>query len=382
MDVDVLIIGGGIVGLACARESAKLGHSTLLIERHSSVGQETSSRNSEVVHSGIYYALGSLKAKLCLAGNTITYKDCERLNVWYRRCGKFIVAVTQEEEPELEKLYKRGVENGVHGLMIMSGEEVKKLEPFIHCTSAIHVPSTGIVDSHELMKAFYNEARSAGADFGFGIEFLDVVDVRKGFTLRLKDTGGENVEIASRVVINSAGLSADKVAQAFGIDVVEAGYKIYPNRGHYFRVSVSKSRLVSRLIYPMPHPQLVGMGIHITLDKAGQCKLGPDAEYINGSVPESDWYKFDESKREKFYRAGVRYFPSLELEDLSSDQVGVRPKIQGPSEPIRDFIIAEESGRGLPGLVNLIGIESPGLTCAGEIAKEVFNRLQSVDLPT
>ncbi|MBI4548515.1 MAG: NAD(P)/FAD-dependent oxidoreductase [Ignavibacteriae bacterium] len=378
MTVDVLIIGGGIIGLACAAESAKRGYSTILIERHESFGQEASSRNSEVIHSGIYYVPGSLKARLCLAGNTTMYAECERLGVWYRRCGKFIVAVTPDEVPDLEKIYQRGIENGVQGLEVLTGEQVKKLEPHIRCSSAIYVPSTGIVDSHELMKAYLHEARSHGADIVFGVRFSEVISAQHGFTLCMQEASGEKVEMQTRFVINAAGLFADKVAQAFGIDIDQAGYRIHPNRGHYCRVSLAKSRFISHLIYPIPHPQLVSVGIHIGIDRAGQCRLGPDAEYMDGSIPETEWYKFDpdeSGRREKFYRAGVRYFPSLELEDLSPDQVGIRPKLQGPNDPIRDFVIAEESAHGLPGLVNLIGIESPGLTCACEIAKEVFNKM-------
>ena len=373
MNIDVLIIGGGIIGLACAAESTKHGYSTILIERHESFGQEASSRNSEVIHSGVYYVPGSLKARLCLAGNRTTYAECERLGVWYRRCGKLIVAITPDEEQELENIYRRGIENGVEGLEILTADQVKKLEPYIDCFSAIYVPSTGIVDSHELMKAYLQEAKLKGANIVFGVRFSEVVSAHNGFTLRFVDTTGESVEMEARSVINAAGLFADKVARSFGIDIDNAGYRIYPNRGHYYRVSSAKSKLVSRLVYPVPSPKLVGLGIHITIDKAGQCKLGPDAEYMDGSIPEQRWYAFDDTRREKFYRAGSRYFPSLELEDLSPDQVGIRPKLQGPNDPIKDFVIAEESARGLPGLVNLLGIESPGLTCASEIAKEALS---------
>ncbi len=382
MDYDVIIIGAGIIGLTCAAESVKHGFSTLVIERHESFGQETSSRNSEVIHSGIYYTPGSLKARLCLAGNSSIYAECERLGVWHRRCGKLIVAVTKEEEPELVKIYQRGTMNGVQGVQMLDQQQAKNIEPNITCRAALFVPSSGVVDSHELMKAYLHEAQSHGADIAFNVEYCGAERQQGSYTLNLKDANGEQTQLTARYVINAAGLFADKVAASFGIDIDEAGYKLYPNSGHYYRVSATRSKMVSRLVYPVPPPKLTGLGVHITIDRAGQVKLGPDAEYIDSSVPVSDWYKFDPEvagRLEKFYIAVSRYFPALQREDLSPDQVGVRPKVQGPGDPIKDFIIQEETDRGLPGLVNLIGIESPGLTCAYEIAKDVIGKLSAVN---
>jgi L-2-hydroxyglutarate oxidase LhgO len=372
MDVDILIIGGGVVGLACAAESARGRHSTLLVERHGSFGQETSSRNSEVVHSGIYYPTGSLKARLCVAGNRTTYADCERFGVWHQRCGKLVVAVAKEEEAELENIYKRGLSNGVEGLEMLTRGDVAKIEPAIVCTSALLVPSTGIFDSHELMRAYLNEARAGRVDSMFGVEYLGAARKNGTYSVTLKDTTGEQITVKSRYVVNAAGLSSDRVAQSFGIEVGAADYRIYPSRGHYYRVAPAKSRLVSRLVYPVPNLRLTGLGIHITLDKAGQMKLGPDTEDLDPESSPGDWYKFDDTRREKFHKAVSRYFPALQLDDLSPDQVGVRPKKQPPGAPAADFVIREEGERGLPGLVNLIGIDSPGLTSAREIAREVF----------
>ncbi|MBI5215698.1 MAG: NAD(P)/FAD-dependent oxidoreductase [Ignavibacteriae bacterium] len=376
IDFSVVIIGGGVVGLACAAEASAKGFSTLLIERHESFGQETSSRNSEVIHSGIYYATNSLKATFCVPSNKNLYSYCERNTVWYNRCGKLIVAVTADEEPELERLKKQGETNGVPEIQFLTATQARKLEPNIQCVSALLVPSTGIVDSHELMKAYMVEAKSNGAEIIFGVEFLSVIEKSDGYKLLLKERSGEHLELRAKFVINSAGLVADKVAERFGVNIDEAGYRLYPNRGHYFRVASSKSKLVSRLIYPVPLKNHVGLGTHITLDKGGQIKLGPDQEYCF-STPEEDWYKFDESKKERFYQSVKRYFPALELEDLSPDQIGVRPKVQKPGDGAKDFIISEESKRGFPGLVNLIGIESPGLTCAREIGKNVVENFIS-----
>ena len=374
MDVDVIIVGAGVVGLACARESAKRGFSTLVIERHDSFGQETSSHNSEVIHSGIYYAPGSLKARLCPAANRRMYTECERMGVWHRRCGKLIVAVAPEEEPELQKLYDRGVVNGIEGMSLMTRDAAAKLEPEIRCHAAILLPSTGIVDSHELMKAYLREAREGGADVAYGIAVEAGESKQDGFVVNVREINGALQKITTRFVINAAGVGASDVAAGFGVRIDAAGYAFHPNRGHYYKVSPSKSRMVSRLVYPVPTPTEIGLGIHITVDRAGQAKLGPDAEYCE-KLNAEEWYEFDDSpaRREKFYTAALRYFPILERSDLSPDQVGVRSKVQAPGAPPRDFIIADESQKGLRGLVNLIGIESPGLTCSAEIAGEAVN---------
>ncbi len=372
MDSDVLIIGAGVVGLACAAEIAGNGRRTLLVERHDSFGQETSSRNSEVIHSGIYYPTGSLKARLCVAANNNLYTECEERGVWARPCGKLIVAVTPEEEPALEELYARGVANGIRRIEVLDQRQAATMEPNIRCRRAIYLPATGIIDTHELMKAYLAEARSAGADIAFGVEYLGFEGNSPGYTLRFRESSGESVTMGARTVINAAGLRSDLVAATFGIDLDAAGYRLHHNRGHYYMVSRARSRLVSRLIYPMPHPHLVSVGIHITIDRAGQCKLGPDMEYLDPSVPEEEWYRFDDRRKAKFHAAVARYFPALTPDDMSPGQVGVRPKLAGSEQTVKDFIIADEGSKGLPGLINLIGIESPGLTCAREIAREVL----------
>ncbi len=371
MKTDVVIIGAGVIGIACAAESALQGNATLCIDRHESFGQETSSRNSEVIHSGIYYPTGSLKARLCVAANNNLYRECERAGVWTRRCGKLIVAVSPEEEPALESLYQRGLANGIREISVLDAAQVQRMEPHIRARYAIYLPSTGIIDSHQLMRQTMIEAQVRGADFAFGIEYLGAGPIPGGYRLAMKDTTGERTEIDTAIVVNAGGLWCDRIAHSFGIDIDAAGYRLHHNRGHYYSVSPAKSRLVSHLVYPLPHPQLVGAGIHITIDKAGQLKLGPDTEYLDPSVPESEWYKFDDTRREKFYSAVRRYFPPLELSDLSPNQVGVRPKLVGSENALKDFCIIEESRRGLPGLINLINIESPGLTSSREIARVV-----------
>ena len=376
MQCDVLIIGGGIVGLACAAESASRGLTTILVEKNESFGMETSSRNSEVIHSGIYYPTGSLKARLCVRANHNIYSECERHNVWYNKCGKLIVAITTDEIPSLEKLHTRALANGVEEIQILDPHDVHKMEPNIICTGALFLPSTGIVDSHELMRSYLTEAKGYGADLVFNVEYLGITQSNSTYHAELKDANGEIIKLNTRYILNSAGLRSDKVAESFGIDADEFGYRLHYNRGHYYSVSPTKSKTVSRLVYPLPHERLVSVGIHITIDKGGRIKLGPDTEYIDSTVPETEWYKFDDTRREFFYSAVKRYFPILELEDLSPDQVGVRPKRIGSEKEIKDFIIHEEIDKNLPGIVNLVGIESPGLTCAREIAREVFDILK------
>ena len=376
LTVETLIVGAGIVGLACASECAHAGYATLVTERHRSFGQETSSRNSEVIHSGIYYPAGSLKAELCVRGNRTTYKDCERFGVWQRACGKMIVAVTPEEEGELDLLYERSRTNGVPGVSFLTRQQALRQEPHIRCSAALLLTTTGIVDSHQLMSAYAHDAGAAGATIVYGTTFLGAERNGDGYRVRLREADGTESEVAAEKIVNAAGLGAVEVARSAGIDTDRAGYRFYPNRGHYFRIPAGKSALVSHLVYPVPPKSFTGLGIHITLDKAGQVKLGPDTEYIDPSVPAGRWYEFDDSRRTAFHTAVARYFPALTLSDLTPDQVGVRPKIQGPGEPARDFIITDEKKRGLPGFIDLIGIESPGLTCAREIAKQVVELLR------
>ncbi len=373
---DVVVVGAGVVGLACALESAQAGLSTLLVEQHDGFGRETSSRNSEVVHSGIYYPAGSLKTKLCVRGNRTTYKDCERFGVWHRACGKLVVAVTPEEAADLHALHDRGRGNGVDGLALLTPQQIRRYEPHLRAVEALLVPSAGILDAHGLMSAYAHEAEAAGATILYRTVLSGGERSPDGYRLRLREAGGEETIAGADCVINAGGLHAPAVASALGFDSAAHGYVVYPNRGHYFRIGPAKSALVSHLVYPIPPKHHAGLGIHITLDRAAQVRLGPDTEYIEPSTPMEEWYRFDASRKMKFYETVTRYFPALAPGDLTPDQVGVRPKLQPPGGAVADFIIAEEGKRGFPGLVNLIGIESPGLTCAREIARHAVSLLQ------
>ncbi|MCX7633772.1 MAG: NAD(P)/FAD-dependent oxidoreductase [Turneriella sp.] len=366
MDFDCAVIGAGVVGLACARELALKGLSVVVIERHARNGQEISSRNSCVIHAGMYYPEGSIKAELCFRANQRLYQYCEEKKIPHRKIGKFIVAVNSSEEEALEKIYARGIANGVEGLSLVSGKTVMEKNPAVVASCAIHSRETGIVDPHGLMDALEHDAAEHGAVLAYAHELV-AVEKKEGYRLALR-CGRELQSIETAGVVNAAGLDADRVAELAGIDVAKSGYTLHYCRGHYFSLPRKKSQLFHNLIYPVPPKTMAGLGVHITLDLDGNARLGPDTEYLSERRQD---YTVSESLREKFFEAARWYIPSLEPDDLSPDYAGIRPKLQGPNDPYRDFVIAEESAKGLPGWVNLIGIESPGLTCALLIAERV-----------
>jgi len=366
-DAPVTVIGAGVVGLAVAARLAPAHPGLVVLERHRRHGQETSSRNSEVVHAGIYYTPGSLKARLCVEGNRRLYEYCQRRGVSARRTGKLISASRSDQLETLEGLWARGSENGV-SLRRLSPPEAADLEPRVLSAGALFSPDTGIVSAHELMDALLVDARRSEAIVQLGSELLAVERSSEGFRLTVRS--GEEVEsFTSERVVNAAGLDSDRVATLAGIDVAAAGYQLHHCKGSYFSVSPGRAAaLVSRLVYPVPDRD--SLGVHVVLGLDGRLRFGPDAEYLPGRAGPGD-YAVDESKRKGFGAAARQLIPSVRDQDLSPDMAGVRPKLQAPGEPPRDFVIAEESGRGLGGFVNLIGIESPGLTSALAIADHV-----------
>ncbi|MFH0774049.1 MAG: NAD(P)/FAD-dependent oxidoreductase [bacterium] len=361
--VDIAIIGAGVVGLAIAAEISD-GRDVVLIERHNSFGQETSSRNSEVIHAGIYYEKDSLKAQLCIEGNRLLYQICETHQIPYQRIGKLIVALEEGEINLLELLFAKGRDNGVHDLKLLSEIELKKMEPNIQAKAAIWSPSTGIIDTHSLMKHFESQAKEKGVLLAYGCEVTSIEKKTSGYEVGVVDTDGEKLSFKSQIVVNSAGLSADKIAGLAGINVDTAGYRLHYAKGEYFKVCSEKSRFIHHLVYPTPTP--ISLGIHTLLDLSGRMKLGPNAFYVD----EID-YGVEEAHRKDFFASAKSILPFLEEDDLSPDMAGIRPKLQAKEEPVRDFVIKEESGSGLPGFINLIGIESPGLTASPAIAKYV-----------
>jgi L-2-hydroxyglutarate oxidase LhgO len=358
---DITIIGAGVVGLAVAQELSSHFKGILLLEKNESQGQETSSRNSEVIHAGIYYPAGSLKASLCLEGKRLLYDACEKRGIPHRRIGKLIVATTPEEEESLWALQGKAEQNGVDDLLRLSDKVIRSLEPSVFALSGLLSPSTGIIDSHSLMRALLVGA----TDNGVTAVFRSAVTAATfdGNRYDLEINGGE-YRVASRVVVNSAGLQSDHVAAMAGIDLDRQRYRLKPCKGSYF--SMSPSPGIRHLVYPVPAPKHEGLGVHATIDLGGRVRFGPDVEYV-----ESIDYRVDEGKRDAFYESILKYLPGVRRESLSPDMCGIRPKLQGPGEDIRDFVIQEEGRLGLPRWVNLIGIESPGLTACLAIAKRV-----------
>jgi L-2-hydroxyglutarate oxidase LhgO len=370
-DTDAVVIGAGAVGLACARALAVKGRNVIVLERHDRFGVETSSRNSEVVHAGIYYAPGSLKARLCARGNRSLVAYCEARGVPHRRIGKLIVATAPDEEPKLEDILKRAADNGVTSLRALSPAEARRLEPNVRCTAALFSPDTGIVDSHEFMKSLLADTEAGGGSVAWRHTLHAVEKIPGGYRLCARSDAGEESSITARSVVNSAGLDADGAAALAGLDPAACGYAQHFARGHYFRVHAKKAHLASHLIYPTPIPG--GLGIHVTFDLAGGMRLGPDVQYLDGREQN---YDVPESLRAPFHAAVSRYLSGIEPGDLAPDLAGIRPKLSRAGELPRDFVIAEESARGLAGWVNLVGIESPGLTCALEIAAMVEGLLE------
>lgn len=362
--LDITIIGAGVIGLAVAAELSQEHPDIFVLEKNLAFGQETSSRNSEVIHAGIYYPQDSLKAKTCIEGKQLLYEYCRKNNLPHKRVGKLIVAIDDNEVKDLEELFKNGSRNGVNDLRLLSKREVSQFEPHINAAAAIYSPSTGILDTHGFMKTLAGEFKANGGEIVYNTELVDIGKVAGGFEIRSEDKREGEFSFFTQVLINCAGLNSDKVAAIAGIN--KKDYRLKYCKGDYFRVANDKSKLVMGLVYPVPKKDRAGLGIHATVDLAGSLRLGPDDEYI-----ENIDYEVDEAKREIFYESVKPFLPFVELVDLSPDTSGVRPKLQGPGEDFRDFLIKEESDKNLLGMINLIGIESPGLTAALSIAKLV-----------
>jgi len=370
-EVKITIIGAGVVGLAIAAEITEEGKEILVIERHKHFGQETSSRNSEVIHSGIYYPKDSLKAKLCVEGNQLLYQLCGREQIPYQRIGKLIVALADEDVKGLEGLLDHGRQNGVDDLRMLSAAEVKQIEPHINVKAAIWSPSTGIIDTHSLMKYLEISAKSKGVDFAYNCEVESIEKKTYGYEVGIRDADGEKFSFLSRIVINSAGLCADKVAASAGIDIDTAGYRIHYCKGEYFHLSGGKHKLIHHLIYPPP--TTISLGIHTVLDLQERVKLGPNAFYVDEIN-----YQVEESHKRHFWESVKSILPFVEEADLTPDMAGIRPKLQASGDPFRDFVISHEETLGLPGLINLIGIESPGLTACLAIARYVKKMVKEI----
>ncbi|MEN8196413.1 MAG: NAD(P)/FAD-dependent oxidoreductase [Pseudomonadota bacterium] len=357
---DCVVIGAGVVGLAIARRLALAGREVIVLESEGEIGAHTSSRNSEVIHAGIYYPRNSLKARFCVAGRDMLYRYCAERGVEHRRCGKLIVATSEAEEPELARIAAAAAGNGIDDLIRLGATQVAAMEPALRGYAALLSPSTGIIDSHGLMLAYRGEAEDHGAMIAFNAPIEAGRAGDGGILLRIG--GAMPMELDCRTIINSAGLGAPEIAarlEGFPSNLVPRQWLA---KGNYFTLTPRPP--FSRLIYPVPEPG--GLGVHLTLDLAGRARFGPDVEWI-----ESMDYAVDPARGERFYAAIRKYWPDLPDGALEPGYAGIRPKLGPKGSPSQDFVIQGPAEHGVAGLVNLFGIESPGLTASLAIADHV-----------
>jgi L-2-hydroxyglutarate oxidase LhgO len=363
--IDCVVIGAGVVGLAVARALALEGRDVVVLEAADAIGTETSSRNSEVIHAGIYYPAGSLKARFCVEGKHFLYAYCAERGIPHRRCGKMIVATRPGQDAYLDKLRAQALANGVDDLRLVDGAAARAIEPELACDAALLSPSTGIIDSHSLMLAYQGDAEAHGAMVAFLSPVLGG-DVRNdGIDLRVG--GAEPTTLRARLVVNAAGLGAQAVAGSIaGIPAARVPPLHYA-KGNYF--SLAGRSPFSRLVYPVPEPG--GLGVHISIDLAGQARFGPDVEWIEDIA-----YDVDPRRADGFYAEVRRYWPGLRDGALQPAYAGIRPKLGPAGTPAADFVVEGPEDHGVPGLVNLFGIESPGLTASPAIAACVVAKLR------
>lgn len=359
-EFDCVVVGAGVVGLAVARALALAGREVLVLERAEAIGTETSSRNSEVIHAGIYYPAGSLMARSCVAGKQMLYAYCRERGIPHRNCGKLIVATNEEEAGRLLSIQARAAANGVPDLRLLTRAEALAMEPALSCTAALLSPSTGIVDSHAFMLSLQGDAENAGAVFAFHSPVLSGRATGEGIEIEVG--GAEPMRLRCRTLVNSAGLHAPRLARSIQGMPQDLVPQAYYAKGNYF--TLTGRNPFSRLIYPVPVPG--GLGTHLTIDLAGQARFGPDVEWVDHID-----YEVDPRRGDSFYAAIRRYWPDLKDGALAPGYSGIRPKIVPPGAPAQDFVIQGPREHGVPGLVHLFGIESPGLTASLALAEMV-----------
>ncbi len=356
--VDITIIGAGAVGLAIASRVGVAGRDVYLLEKNETFGLEQSSRSSEVIHAGIYYPADYLKTRLCLEGNHLIYELCETGGVPCIRCGKIFIATNNSEAEALESLYDNGINNGLP-LKRLSRNELLTLEPNVEGTAAFLSPTSGIMDSHALMRYFNGKARESGVQIVYKTKVNGIEKVPEGYRVLAEDPSGETA-LTTRVLVNCAGLYSDSIAALAGIDTDEAGYRLYLTRAEYYRVD--SKNMVNSLIYPVP--STLGPGIHVCLDIERHLRLGPLFYYVD----EID-FSLDDSRKSEFLQSSVmKSLPFIGPDDIEPESAAIMAVLYGEGEPVSDFIIRHEHNRGLPGFINLIGIDSPGLTASPAIA--------------
>jgi L-2-hydroxyglutarate oxidase LhgO len=361
--VDAVVIGAGVVGLAVARALALEGREVMVLEQENLIGSGTSSRNSEVIHAGIYYPQGSLKAALCVQGKEMLYAYCGERGLPHRRCGKLIVATSDEQVAQLDTILAKARVNGVTDLVKLGAQEAKALEPALHCVAALLSPGTGIVDSHAFMLSLQGDLENAGGLVALGSKVSSAQCSADGILIRTDD----GAELMASTVVNAAGLHAPAVAARFeGLPAARVPRARYA-KGNYFTLSGRSP--FSRLIYPVP--EAAGLGVHLTIDLGGQAKFGPDVQWVDSP----DDLVVDPARGDAFYAEVRKYWPGLADGALQAGYAGIRPKISGPGEVAADFVIQGPGEHGVPGLVNLFGIESPGLTSALAIGERVVRVL-------
>ncbi len=361
---DIVIIGAGAVGLAIAKRLSSLNKRIVLLERHSTFGQDTSTRNSEVIHGGMYYPTGSLKARLCVDGNRMLYDICSENGIPHRKTGKLIIANTEEERENIEEIFQQGQINQVPDLRIIEQDEIKKLEPHIRAKWALLSPTSGVMDATALMQHFEKVAAENGVTVRYDHEVIGLKKSGEQYTVLVKRAIGKIEEVTTGVIINAAGLFADKISAMLGIDIDENSYRLHWVKGEYFEVDQRHSGKMEHLIYPTPTP--VSLGIHVRLRLDGSFALGPNAIYVNNID-----YDVDPDHLDEFLGSCNGYLPFLEASDLSAGIAGIRAKLQAKGEPVKDFVIRDEADNGLPGFINLVGIDSPALTACAAIAEFV-----------
>jgi L-2-hydroxyglutarate oxidase LhgO len=358
--MQVLVIGAGVIGLAVARAAALAGHDVIVAEAADGIGTGISSRNSEVIHAGMYYPTGSRRARFCPRGNRMLYEFCEAHGVAHRRCGKLIVATTETERVRVEAIHAQGIVNGVDGLELIGGNAARDMEPELSCVAALMSPTTGVIDGHGYMLALQGDLEAHGGAIAFQTPVESMTLTPQGWRVRFGGTEAGQFEVDA--VVNCAGLSAQNVARSIEGYPVERIPKQFLAKGNYFAFAGRPA--FTRLIYPTPVDG--GLGVHVTLDLAGRMRFGPDVAWID-----HENYEVDPARAESFYARIRSYWPGLPDGSLVPDYAGVRPKLTGPGEPAADFMIEGPGDHGMRGLVNLFGIESPGLTCSLPLADEI-----------
>ncbi|WP_194965899.1 MULTISPECIES: NAD(P)/FAD-dependent oxidoreductase [unclassified Polaromonas] len=361
--VDCVVIGAGVVGLAVARALALHGREVMVLEAADAIGTGTSSRNSEVIHAGIYYPQGSLKARLCVQGKGLLYDYCAERGIGHQRCGKLIVATSDEQVAQLQGIREKAAANGVLDLVLLTREEARAMEPQLECVAALHSPSTGIVDSHGLMLALQGDLENAGGLVVLNSPLAQAECAQSAIYLVAED----GTELQAKTVVNAAGLHAQQLASRFaGLPAQHVPPSHYA-KGNYFTLPGRSP--FSRLIYPVP--EAAGLGVHLTIDLGGQAKFGPDVQWVDSP----DDLVVDPARGDAFYAEVRKYWPGLADGALMPGYAGMRPKIQAPHEAAKDFLIQGPRDHGVAGLVNLFGIESPGLTSSLAIGDYVSRLL-------